>query len=100
MGLHMSVSVLTLAVVWISGYSHVLVSALLFLAVYCSYSSDGSRLLWFMGPFLLLVNLRFPFLGGFISEVLLCNMFVVLLFGVYYYFSIVFIMNLYIRGLK
>lgn len=51
-----------------------------------------------MRPMLLLVNLRFPFLGGFVAELVLSNLFILLFFGVYYYFAVVFILNLYIRS--
>jgi len=60
----------------IVGASHVVISPLMFMAVYCGYMSSGSRMLapsfssW-MWRVILIVNLRFPLIGGFMSELYL-----------------------------
>jgi len=60
----------------IVGASHVVISPLMFMAVYCRYISSGSRMLspsfssW-MWRVILIVNLGFPLIGGFISELYL-----------------------------
>jgi len=60
----------------IVGASHVVISPLMFIAVYCGYINSGSRMLspsfssWMWGV-ILVVNLRFPLIGGFISELYL-----------------------------
>lgn len=96
--IHMSVSVLVLSVVWMSGYSHILVSAFLFLAVYSCYINDGSRLLWSGSVIVILTNLGFPLIRRFIVEVVLSHTVIILLFFVYYYFTVVFVLNFYIRN--
>jgi len=56
--------------------SHVVISPLIFIAVYCRYVSSGSRVLspsfnsW-IWRVILIVNLGFPLVGGFISELYL-----------------------------
>jgi formate hydrogenlyase subunit 3/multisubunit Na+/H+ antiporter MnhD subunit len=96
--IHMSVTVLLISVVWISGYTHILVSSLIFLAVYLRYSASGSRLMWAISVVVLLTNLGFPFVGGFISEILLLNCSGLLIFASYYYLVFIFSVNLYYRG--
>jgi hypothetical protein len=81
-----------------SGYTHILVSSLMFLAVYLRYNDSGSRLTWVISVIVLLTNLSFPFVGRFISEVLLLSCSGFLVFMLYYYLVFVFTVNLYYRG--
>jgi len=73
------ISLCGLVIGWIGiivGASHVVISPLIFMAVYCRYMNSGSRILspsfssWTWGV-ILIVNLRFPLIGGFMSELYL-----------------------------
>lgn len=63
----------------IVGASHVVISPLMFIAVYCGYMNSGSRLLnpsfnsWVLGV-ILITNLGFPLIGAFMSELYLIVM--------------------------
>jgi len=78
----MHISLCGIVIGWIRiivGASHVVISPLIFMAVYCSYINSGSRVLsnsfnsWIWGV-ILIVNLGFPLIGGFMSELYLIVM--------------------------
>lgn len=96
--LHMTISVIVISIVWYVGWLHILVSPLMFMAVYVSYNSSSSRLGWSMASVVLLINLGFPIIGAFFREVYFTSVMSMLPFLMVYVFSVLFTLNLYIRG--
>lgn len=96
--LHITISVVVISIIWYVGWLHVIVSPLMFLAVYVSYNSSSSRLGWSMAPIVLLINLGFPIMGAFFREIYFTSVMNMLPFLMVYVFSALFTLNLYIRG--
>lgn len=101
-----SVAHITLCVVWLriiaiyGRWSHVIVSPLIFVAVYVAYLKNGSRLLRTsfkstLLRMLLLFNVRFPIIRGFYSEVLVMSCSILILFCRGYYMMRMVSMNLF-----
>lgn len=98
--LHISVCAFSVFVIWLSGFTHIVVSPLMFLGVYFYYSLSGSRGGWSIGGFLILINLGFPLLGSFFVEVMLSGFVVLLVFLFGYFLAIVFSLHLFNRSLS
>lgn len=98
--LHIGSSVLFLGMTYIVGFTHILVSPLIFLGVYVIYNYSGSRIIWSIGSIVILVNLGFPCLGAFFCEIFISYILLVIVFVVGYYLSIIFAIHLYINDVK
>merc|ERR1712018_1078162 len=98
--LHIGSSVLYIRMVYIVGFTHVVVSPLIFLGVYVAYNLNGSRMLWSMRSIVILVNLGFPCLGAFFCEIFLSYILLVVVFVIGYYLSIIFAIHLYMNDDK
>lgn len=96
--LHMTFSVVVISMVWYVGWLHVVVSPLIFIAVYVSYNSSSSRLSWSMASIVLLINLGFPIMGAFFREIYFTSVMSMIPFLTVYLLSALFTLNLYIRG--
>jgi len=90
---------------FIVGASHVVISPLIFMAVYCRYMITGSRMLspafnrWCLRV-ILIVNLGFPLVGAFMSEfyiIFLLGGMIILIFGLQYVIIGVAHMNLFFK---
>jgi hypothetical protein len=93
---HMSCCIIAFGLLTMfGGYSHVVVSPLMFVIVYIRYQSSGSRILSpsFLSVMLrglLLFNLRFPLMGAFYREVVW--------FGILRPLVVVFLLRYFIMG--
>lgn len=96
--LHMTISVVLISIVWYVGWLHIVVSPLMFMAVYVSYNLSSSRLSWLMASIVLLINLGFPIMGAFFREIYFTSVINMIPFLMVYVFSALFTLNLYIRG--
>lgn len=96
--LHITICVFSiLLIILYIGFTHVIVSPLLFVFVYYGYVSTGSRAIvgigW-SGLFLYLLNFGFPYLGSFHAELYIMNylgMFFLVIFIIYIVVGYVFI---------
>lgn len=98
--LHMRGSIIFIGMVYIVGFTHVVVSPLIFYGVYIIYNNSGARMIWSIRSLVLLVNLGFPCLGAFFCEIFISYMLVVVVFVIRYYLSIIFTVNLYMNDVK
>jgi hypothetical protein len=90
---------------FIVGLSHVVISPLMFLMVYVSYISSGSRLLseslrpWMLG-IVLLLNVRFPLVGSFMAElyvVIIIRGLLIIIFLLQYFVIGIIHMNIFFK---
>jgi NADH:ubiquinone oxidoreductase subunit 4 (subunit M) len=98
--LHIGGSIIFIGIIYIVGFTHIVVSPLMFLGVYVCYINSGSRMMWSIGSIVLLVNLGFPFFGAFFCEMFICYILIVIVFVIRYYLSIIFTVNLYLNDVK
>lgn len=96
--LHITISVVLISMVWYVRWLHVVVSPLMFMAVYVSYNLSSSRLSWSIASIVLLINLGFPIMGAFFREIYFTSVINMIPFLMVYVFSALFTLNLYIRG--
>lgn len=96
--LHISLSVIYIGFVLIVGFSHILVSPLMFVGVYYVYINNGTRGGWSISPDLILVNIGFILIGRFYVEIYMAYLGNILIFVFIYFMSCLFAINLYKRS--
>merc|ERR1712150_362432 len=66
--IHMSMCLLV-GIIFYGGFSHIIVSPLMFISVYYSYLYRRNRRIWSIRVLLIFMNLGFPPLGAFYGEI-------------------------------
>lgn len=96
--LHISLSVIYIGFILMVGFSHILVSPLMFIGVYIVYINNGTRGGWTISPDVILVNIGFILVRRFYVEIYMAYLGNILIFVFIYFISCIFAINLYKRS--